>query len=134
MPDFAIYGDDNTVVNVIVADSAETAGQVCAGMSVIETNGDPWIGWTLADDGWRPPQPFPSWLWGNGDWQAPVPHPGGNRVWDEASQVWVPMSCPYHSWTWDDDNGEWIAPTPYPDDEQSYTWDEDTLAWIESAI
>lgn len=58
MPNFAIH-DGSTVVNVIVADSKEIAEEV-TGLSAVEADGEPWIGWTLVDGVWTaPPQPEP---------------------------------------------------------------------------
>lgn len=58
MADYAVH-DGTTVLNVIVADSAEIAEQV-AGLTALETNGSPWIGWTLVDGEWiAPPEPEP---------------------------------------------------------------------------
>lgn len=58
MPDFAIH-DGTTVQNVIVADSQEIAEEV-TGLSAVETEGEPWIGWTLDGGVWvAPPQPEP---------------------------------------------------------------------------
>jgi len=53
MPKFAIHGGSH-VENVIVADSQEIAEQV-TGMFALETEGVPWIGWTLVDDKWVAP-------------------------------------------------------------------------------
>jgi hypothetical protein len=58
MTNFAIYKDD-LILNVIVADSKEIAEQV-TGMKAIQTEGEPWMGWTLENDEWKPPvQPEP---------------------------------------------------------------------------
>lgn len=58
MSNFAIH-DGTTVVNVIVADSLEVAEEV-TGLSAVETEGEPWIGWTLVDGVWTaPPAPEP---------------------------------------------------------------------------
>lgn len=61
MPNFAI-NDGNTVVNVIVADSKEIAEEV-TGLLAVETDGEPWTGWTLIDGEWvapaLPPEPEP---------------------------------------------------------------------------
>lgn len=54
MFNFAIYQDD-TILNVIVADSKETAEQT-TGMNAIETEGSPWIGWVKQGDIWVNPQ------------------------------------------------------------------------------
>jgi hypothetical protein len=48
-------------------------------------------GWTYNPiDGFRPPQPYPSWVWVDDRWQAPTPRPVGNFEWDEATQTWLP--------------------------------------------
>lgn len=58
MANFAIH-DGTTVQNVIVADSKEIAEEV-TGLSAVETDGQPWIGWTLVDGEWiAPPEPEP---------------------------------------------------------------------------
>ena len=58
MSNFAII-DGDTVVNVIVADSREIAEEV-TGLSAVETDGEPWIGWTLIDGEWVAPPPPPA--------------------------------------------------------------------------
>lgn len=55
MPNFAIY-KDNVILNVIVADSKQIAEEV-TGASAIETDGNPWIDWTLIDGVWTAPLP-----------------------------------------------------------------------------
>lgn len=87
MPDFAIH-DGYTVVNVVVADSAEIA-EVVTGLHAFETDGVPWLGWTLESEGWRRPAPFPSWTWDGSDYVAPVSDPGDGSYWDEGSLSWV---------------------------------------------
>ena len=47
--------EDNKVVNVIVADTAEIAAEV-TGKEVIEsTSPEPWINWTRSGDTWTAP-------------------------------------------------------------------------------
>jgi hypothetical protein len=47
--------EDNKVVNVIVADTAEIAAEV-TGKEVIEsTSSEPWINWTRSGDTWTAP-------------------------------------------------------------------------------
>lgn len=53
MTNFAIH-NGTTVVNVIVAASKEVAEAV-TGMTAIETNGEPWVGWILANGVWVAP-------------------------------------------------------------------------------
>lgn len=93
MPNFAIH-DGARVLNVIVAEDQETAESV-SGMSAIETEGSPWIGWTMESEGWRRPAPFASWTWDESvnDYVAPTPMPessdeAGEYVWDEAELEW----------------------------------------------
>ena len=92
MPNFAVY-DGTTVVNVIVAESQAVAEQA-TGLSAVETESAPWIGWTLHDGEWRPPTPFPSWVWIDSEWIAPVPYPsdGQHYRWDEDTLGWVSVA------------------------------------------
>lgn len=47
--------EDNKVINVIVADTAEIAAEV-TGKEVIESiNSTPWIDWTRSGDTWTAP-------------------------------------------------------------------------------
>jgi hypothetical protein len=55
MNNYAII-ENNQVVNVIVADSLEVAQQT-TNKEVIETTGQPWIGWTRVDGQWINPVP-----------------------------------------------------------------------------
>ena len=48
--------NQNTVTNVIVADDAETALQYGGGTEVVETTGQPWIGWVRVDGDWVNPE------------------------------------------------------------------------------
>ena len=56
------------------------------------------IGYTYdaVNDVFYAPQPYPSWTIGAPTWiwQPPVPYPsyGGQYVWDEATQSWVPVT------------------------------------------
>lgn len=50
------------------------------------------IGWTWSEEnGFRPPQPFPSWSWADGVWVPPVPYPQSDDffLWDEEAKEWV---------------------------------------------
>lgn len=53
MVNYAII-DNNEIVNVIVADSPEVAQQT-TNKEVIETTGQPWIGWKRVDGQWINP-------------------------------------------------------------------------------
>lgn len=47
--------EDNKVINVIVADTAEIAAEV-TGKEVIEsTSSEPWLNWTRSGDTWAEP-------------------------------------------------------------------------------
>lgn len=94
MERIGVIRDNGVVINVIVW-SDHTPEQLLAdGFTDFEevTSGPtrPGIGWTWnKKDGYRSPQPFPSWSWKDGDWQAPEPMPSeGNYQWDETTQQW----------------------------------------------
>lgn len=70
MPNYAII-QEKTIVNVIVADSQEIAEEV-TGLTAIETDGAPWLGWTYHNDSWIPP----------------MPETGGPWIWNEEIQSW----------------------------------------------
>jgi hypothetical protein len=127
MPNYAVH-DGQTVVNVIIADSAEIAEEL-TGLTVVETQGEPWIGWTMENEGWQPPAPFPSWVWNGDEWEAPVQRPDGDYTWDETTVAWVPLPQPFPSWAWIDNT--WQPPIPYPSDGAPYYWDEQQGDWIE---
>lgn len=62
MPNFAII-NGTTVSNVIVADTKEIALEVTNADDAIETDGQPWIGWTLVDGEWiKPTEQENEWL------------------------------------------------------------------------
>lgn len=91
MDNYAVYDSErNVVVNVVVAESAEIAEEIC-GAAIFPTTGIPWIGWWRSDDTWCPPSPFDSWVWDGNEWVAPVQKPddGQNYYWDEDSQSWI---------------------------------------------
>jgi len=54
MSNFAVIKDE-TIINVIVADNAETALKYGGGTEVLETTGTPWIGWVRVNDEWINP-------------------------------------------------------------------------------
>lgn len=54
MANYAIVKDDK-VINVIVADSKEIAEQLTE-CEVVETEGEPWLGWTRVDGVWKDPE------------------------------------------------------------------------------
>lgn len=90
MPTYAIC-KNNIITNVIIAENEESAKEAVDFDQIIETEGEPWIGWTLQDDGtWRSEQPYPSWSWNGNEWVAPLPQPdNGLYSWDEDSQSWI---------------------------------------------
>lgn len=77
MPTYAVH-DGTRVHNVIIAETVDVAQDV-TGLTAIETEGAPWIGWTLHGDEWRPPQPAEGlWVWDDvaKEWrQAVIPDP-----------------------------------------------------------
>lgn len=94
MPNFAIY-EDSIILNVIIADSKEIAEEI-TGLNAIETEGSPWISWTLEEEGWRSPQPYLSWSWNNNEWTPPVPMPEDDNfwIWNEELQSWEEFVIP----------------------------------------
>lgn len=58
MADYLVI-ENNTVVNVIVADSAEIAAEVTGKEVQESTEPTPWIGWTKQGDTWVAPEPEP---------------------------------------------------------------------------
>ena len=132
MPNYAII-ENKKVINVIVAEDKESAEEV-SGLSAIETDGEPWIDWTLEADGWRSPSPYPSWIWHNNQWNAPIEKPNTPGVifyWDEQSLSWqgVENKSPFPSWILSED-GTWQSPVPYPEDGKIYIWNEENQEWI----
>jgi len=64
-------------------------------METTDLTRQPAIGWTYSEaDGFRPPQPYPSWVWSNDqyNWLPPVSMPEeGAYTWDEQTQNWLPL-------------------------------------------
>jgi len=56
MTNYAIY-KDTVITNVVLAESKEIV-ETLTGMNAIETEGSPWIGWTLVNDEWVDPTPI----------------------------------------------------------------------------
>ena len=89
MSNFAI-SDGSKIVNVVVAESKEDA-ELVTGLEAIETDGIPWMDWTLEEEGWRMPPPYPSWSWNGNEYVAPYPQPekeGFWYHWDEETLSW----------------------------------------------
>ena len=91
MSKYAAQVENGVVVQAIVGDptwAADRLGGVWHG-----TDSKVGIGWTYTDaDGFRPPQPYPSWTWDDG-WHPPVPYPDDDLFyeWDEQTQAWTPV-------------------------------------------
>lgn len=92
MNNYAVVENDK-IVNVVVAESAEIAAEV-TGATVIETTGVPWIDWQFVNNEWRSPQPYPSWTWVDGSWNAPItkPHDDDSWIWNEDILSWEQQS------------------------------------------
>ena len=86
---------DGVVVNVAVYDPETSKAWLKAvkpefdEVRIVDQAG---IGWTVEDDGLRPPSPFASWSWDGSAWQAPTPKPDGLHSWDEEAGAWVPLT------------------------------------------
>ena len=57
MKNYAII-EDNKVINVIIAESAERASEI-TNCEVLETTGEPWIDWARTDGVWANPSERP---------------------------------------------------------------------------
>jgi hypothetical protein len=84
--------ENGIVVQVIVGNSI-WATENLGGMW-LDTEFLVGIGWTWNEiEGFRSPQPYPSWTW-NAEiyqWEAPVPYPdyeGTYYIWNEETQEW----------------------------------------------
>ena len=82
--------ENGTVTNVIVCDNEKWANDNLGGTWVATTE-RVGKGWTYNEtEGFRLPQPYPSWVWNGTKWEAPKPYPndGGDYVWDEEKESW----------------------------------------------
>lgn len=81
---------------VVWSDESEAQFEAEGWDYAIETTGmipQPGMGWLYDEtNGFRPPQPHPSWVWSNkaSSWQAPTAMPidGGQYEWNETTQTW----------------------------------------------
>lgn len=84
---------NGVVVNAIVVDSEWAStheGWVDSDFLVS-------VNWTYSEhEGFRPPQPYPSWTWENDAWTPPVPLPEDENVysWSEDKLDWVFTEIP----------------------------------------
>lgn len=83
---FALLDDNQTVINISIADDSwDSTGWVeytLENPAVIDGN--------LVDGYFYAPQPYPSWTRLNGIWIAPVECPtDGMYLWDESTESWV---------------------------------------------
>lgn len=90
---------DGLIVNTFVGDDSFVALVRADYNDVFEVTNlepQPGIGWTVSSDGYRPPQPFPSWAWDGTTWVAPIPLPNEEAIWawDENLGNWVIFKAP----------------------------------------
>jgi hypothetical protein len=100
----AIYAihDGSNVVNVVVADSLESAQANADGNLQVDevTDGLVSVGWEAHDGYWRPLATYPSWVWNadSREWEAPIPEPEPTEellhYWDEGTVSWVAYERP----------------------------------------
>lgn len=90
--------DGKKIINCVVSKSKDFIEKNFQDFDIIEpVDGKPWVGWTLWEDGWRPPKPYESWVWLNNDWVAPVEQPldsGFVYVWNEELVQWDSIPVP----------------------------------------
>lgn len=85
---------DGVVADIVVGTS-EWAEQNLEGVWR-ESESKIGVGWMWDENnGFRPPQPYPSWVWDGQTWQAPVPAPDGFYYWDERQLMWVEVDDPF---------------------------------------
>jgi hypothetical protein len=53
---------------------------------------------------------------------------GVGYTYDKSRDAFIPPK-PFESWVLNEDTCLWDAPTPMPDDDQRYTWNEETTNW-----
>jgi hypothetical protein len=112
MSHFAQINQDNTVVQVIVAES-----------DVINSGlfGDPaqWIQTSYRTQGGQHPEGTP--LRKN--------FAGIGYTYDPVRDAFIPPQ-PYASWVLNEDTCLWHAPLPRPQDDNYYVWSEDLQQWL----
>lgn len=89
MNKYSAQVEDGVVVQAIVGDPTWAADRLGGEWHGTDTKVG--IGWTYSEqDGFRPPQPYPSWTWDDG-WHTPVSYPDGDGdyEWDEDALTWV---------------------------------------------
>lgn len=102
MANYAVI-DNEKVVNVVVADSIETAEQV-TGKTCIEYTEEAPLGvnwyWDATADAYIMPAPYASWIYNYGlkVWEAPTPMPtpeeGKGYNWNEGTTSWDLFDLP----------------------------------------
>jgi hypothetical protein len=96
---YAARINNNGIVTQVICGTSQWATDLLGGVWH-ESNVKVGVGWTYHADGFRPPQPYPSWVWSDG-WQAPVPYPnnGGDYTWNKDTLEWDAIPMP------DEDDG-----------------------------
>lgn len=85
---------DNTIVNVILADSKEVAESVTQ-LECIEYDEENPVDigyfWSEEYSKYISPAPFASWTYNGERWEAPVPYPEDDELylWNEESGSWI---------------------------------------------
>lgn len=101
MANYAVI-DNQKVINVIVADSAEIAEEITGKTCIEYTNEAPlginWY-WDATADAYIMPAPYASWVY-NYElkvWEAPTPMPteeGKGYTWNEETTTWDSFNLP----------------------------------------
>jgi hypothetical protein len=126
MAHFARIDENNKVVNVLVTDNNDPAGD--EGYSwLIQNLGGTWVKTSYnALKGKRI----------NPETGEITEEPGFRKnyactgmIYDEVRDAFY-YEQPYPSWTLNEDTCEWEPPTEYPSDGQDYSWNEENQEWL----
>jgi hypothetical protein len=90
MKTFAVI-EATSIVNVILAESLETAESITGKTCIEYTNEPAEIGGTYENGVFKQKKPFPSWVYRSGKWEPPVSEPNDGKpyAWDEESLSWI---------------------------------------------
>lgn len=93
---FAVIDINNTIINVIIAETKEIAEEVTGNLCIDCTSQSIQIGGTFDGEKLWSPQPYLSWVKNQekNEWEAPIELPldGKKYKWDEETISWVEVT------------------------------------------